>query len=207
MSYLPFKICRRLGENVWARRGKLTPKQNNIIRLLLKKNINQKQSDFSKKLLQWKKLAFFYGMSSLSNNESFNKALRRPDKKKSLLLNLETRLDVILVRLYFCSTLFKARQLIAHEQICVNFQIVNIPGFTVKSGDVISIQPSFVNLLKSEIQVPILPENTRESGVNSRNQPKRPYHIEANYKTLNAILLYEPNQVHFPYKIDFDFLF
>jgi len=42
------------------------------------------------------------------------------------LLNPETRLDVILLRLHFCETIPQARQPISHRKVCVNNGIVNI---------------------------------------------------------------------------------
>ena len=205
MLNFKFKVCRRLGENIWHNK-KLTPRQNTIIRLVIKKNISRKQSDFSKKLQQLKKLAYFYGMRSLKSNAFVDRAFQRLDKKKSLLLTLETRLDVILVRLNFSSSLFSARQLIIHSKIRVNFCLVNIPGFTVRNGDIISILPSQLELVKSKIQTTLALAGCLQSERQSlrRNFARVPYHLEANYKTFNAILLYEPIQIHFPYKIDLD---
>jgi len=135
-------------------------------------------------------------------------------EKKSLLLNLETRLDVILVRLYFCSTLFTARQLITHKKIRVNFHVVSIPGFHVRSGDIISIFPHQLDLVKSKLKYPLgerespylrLPNAQNGLILSTKNDPAS--HLEVNYKTFHAILLYEPIQITFPYKIDLDFLF
>lgn len=209
MVNLPFKTSRRLKENIWYQK-KLSPKQCNRIKLFVKRNANRKLSDFSMKLLQWKKLAFFYGMPSLTANQTFKNVLRQKDKKKSLLLNLETRLDVLLTRLHFCSTLNKARQLIVHKQVCINFQTVNIPGFIVKNGDTISIKSSMKNQVQSDIQLLKLQDTlsalqTEKQHFQSFFTP--PIHVEANYKTLQAILLYEPKQVHFPYKMNLDLLF
>lgn len=273
MAYLKFKACRRLGAPA-RHNNKLTPKQNTIIKLVIKKNTSRKQSDFSKKLQQLKKLAYFYGMRSLNNRVTSNTALSsRLDKKKSLLLTLETRLDVLLVRLHFCSTLFAARQLITHNKIRVNLNVVNLPGFTVRNGDIISMSRKgpvcatarlrLVARLRGKIKalcvsrlsgraasahwcVSSQPAGSRASGAlanrqnmisvrrgptkvrfgsgqpGSRTQVPGPfvairerpftgvgglYHFEVNYKTFNAVLLYEPIQVHFPYKIDLDLLF
>jgi ribosomal protein S4 len=212
MASLKFKICRRLGENIWHTK-KLTPKQNTIIKLVIKKNTSRKQSDFSKKLQQLKKLAYFYGIRSL-NKRAISTTPARLDKKKSLLLTLETRLDVILVRVYFCSTLFTARQFITHNKICVNFNLVNIPGFTVRNGDIISIIPSYLDLVKSKLKYP-LGEREDPLGLAPNRQntlihligSDPSYHLEVNYKTFHAVLLYEPIQIHFPYKIELDLLF
>lgn len=202
MTNLPFKLSHRLQENIWYHK-KLSPKQNKKIKFLLKKTTNRKQSDFSRKLLQWKKLAFFYSTFSLDNNQTFNKLFSQKDKKKSLLLNLETRLDVLLVRLYFCSTLPMARHLISHKQICVNFQTVDVPKFHVKNGDIISIKPRILNRLKSKIQFLKLEENFSFSQSFALAGRQTPNHLEVNYKIFHAVLLYEPTQIHFPYKIDF----
>ena len=210
MAYLKFKVCRRLGACIWHTK-KLTPKQNTIIKLVIKKNTSRKQSDFSKKLQQLKKLAYFYGIRSLNNRATSNTPARL-DKKKSLLLTLETRLDVILVRLYFCSTLFTARQLITHNKIRVNFNVVNIPGFTVRNGDIISILPNHLDSVKSQLLTHLgclhqdiysWPSDRQSMRIHLiASDPS--YHLEVNYKTFNAVLLYEPIQIHFPYKIDLD---
>ena len=202
MAYLKFKVCRRIGaEGVW-RTKKLTPRQNTLISLRKNnKNTNRKQSDFSKRLRHTQKLAFFYGMRSLNNRVTSNICYNYLDKKKSLLLSLETRLDVILVRLFFCSTLFTARQLITHKKICVNFKPNSTPGTKLKNGDLISILPSHVDLVKSNVKFHFQ-NNARAIALSALSN-----HLEVNYKTLNAILLYEPTQIYFPYKIDLDILF
>jgi ribosomal protein S4 len=205
MVYLKFKVCRRLGENICLNK-KLTPKQHGIIRLLMKKNINRKQSDFSKKLQQIKKLAYFYGMRSLSNHTTSIQAFRRLDKRKSLLLALEVRLDVILVRIHFCRTLHSARQFIVHNKIFVNFHVANTPGFSLRNGDIISILSRHVEFVQSNIKELLKPTSgLLESHPQYSIGPS--HHIEVNYRTCNAVLLYEPVEIHFPYKIDLDFLF
>jgi small subunit ribosomal protein S4 len=67
------------------------------------------------------------------------------------LLNLETRLDVILVRLHFSETLPQARQLISHRRLCVNNVIVSITSFQVSQGDFISLKENDA-IIYSEIR-------------------------------------------------------
>nr|YP_009755768.1 ribosomal protein S4 [Gonatozygon brebissonii]QIQ23046.1 ribosomal protein S4 [Gonatozygon brebissonii] len=198
MTYSKFKVCRRISENVWQAK-KLTPKQNNLIRKL-KKNINRKQSDFSIKLQNLRKFSIFYGNLPI-NRMKDNLTYTYLDKQKSLLMNLETRLDVILVRIHFCSTLYTARQLITHGKICVNFNKVDIPGFSVRNGDVISVMRSDLNFVK------FLIKQHQDKSRNWAGFGERAYHFEVNYKTLNAILLFEPSEIHFPYKIELNLLF
>jgi ribosomal protein S4 len=196
MAYSKFKVCRRISENIWQTK-KLTPKQNTLIQRL-RKTPNRKQSDFSVRLQQMKRLSLFYGLRHRrSKGTTDKKTYSYLDKQKSLLLNLETRLDVVLVRLNFCSTIYMARQLIAHKKICVNFHVVDSPGFLLKNGDILSVSPSSLDYVRS-----IIKQNQQNNRIFTKA-----FHIEVNYKTLSAVLLYEPSQILFPYKIELDLLF
>lgn len=68
------------------------------------------------------------------------------------LLNLETRLDVILVRLHFCETIPQARQLISHRRLCVNNGMVSITHLKVSHGDLISFQENDARIRGEEIR-------------------------------------------------------
>ena len=57
-----------------------------------------------------------------------------------LLQLLESRLDNVIYRMGFASTRAEARQLVSHKAIMVNGQVVNIPSFQVKAGDVVAIR-------------------------------------------------------------------
>jgi small subunit ribosomal protein S4 len=53
---------------------------------------------------------------------------------------LESRLDNVVYRMGFGSTRAESRQLVSHKAIVVNGQVVNIPSFQVKTGDVVSVR-------------------------------------------------------------------
>nr|YP_009047301.1 ribosomal protein S4 [Ptychomnion cygnisetum]AGN74053.1 ribosomal protein S4 [Ptychomnion cygnisetum]AHG59218.1 ribosomal protein S4 [Ptychomnion cygnisetum] len=189
-----FKTCRQISENVWQTQ-KLTQKQKAII-LKLRKKTNKKQSDFSKELQTIQKLSLFYGELPIRKMRR-SKTQTYLDKKNSLLFDIERRLDVILVRPNLCLTIFQARQLISHKKICVNYKMVNIPGFQLSKGDLISIQDNFLYFIRSRI---------RQNFRSNRIWRIKPTHLEVNYKTLKAVVLYEPQQIQFPYSIDLDLL-
>nr|YP_009231617.1 ribosomal protein S4 [Orthotrichum diaphanum]ALZ48638.1 ribosomal protein S4 [Orthotrichum diaphanum]AMR55836.1 ribosomal protein S4 [Orthotrichum diaphanum] len=189
-----FKTCRQISENVWQTK-KLTQKQKAII-LKLRKKTNKKQSDFSKELQTIQKLSLFYGKLPIKKMRR-SKTQTYLDKKNSLLFDIERRLDVILVRLNFCLSICQARQLISHKKICVNYKMVNIPGFQLSKGDLISIQDNFLYFIRSKI---------RQNFQSNRIWRIKPTHLEVNYKTLKAVVLYEPQQIQFPYSIDLDLL-
>ena len=68
------------------------------------------------------------------------------------LLNLERRLDVILVCLHFCETIPQARQLISHQRVCVNNGMVSITHLKVSHGDIISFQENDARIRSEEIR-------------------------------------------------------
>jgi small subunit ribosomal protein S4 len=91
------------------------------------------------KLKTTRKLSLFYG--GLPGREL---------KKFGFLLNQETRLDVILVRLHFSRTLPQARQLISHRKVCVNNGLVRITHWKVSHGDLISFPENEARSGRSE---------------------------------------------------------
>jgi small subunit ribosomal protein S4 len=71
----------------------------------------------------------------------FDKATRTKGITGEVLLQLlESRLDNVVFRLGFARTRAAARQLVSHKHIVVNGQVVNIPSFQVKAGDVVGVR-------------------------------------------------------------------
>lgn len=67
----------------------------------------------------------------------------------NLLKLLESRLDNVIYRMGFAATRAEARQLVSHKAILVNGEIVNIPSYQVKPGDVIEIR----NRAKGQLRI------------------------------------------------------
>ena len=71
-------------------------------------------------------------------------------QKQNGLINLiEHRLDVVLVRARFASTLSQARQLISHRQVYVNGIVITSSFFVLKKRDIISVSPSIKKIVKT----------------------------------------------------------
>jgi small subunit ribosomal protein S4 len=68
---------------------------------------------------------------------------------ESLLRFLETRLDNVVRRLGFATSMATARQFVTHGHVKVNGKAVNIPSFSVKPGDVVRLSDG----LKSNLLV------------------------------------------------------
>lgn len=59
---------------------------------------------------------------------------------ENLLRLLESRLDNVVYRMGFAVTRAEARQLVSHKSVLVNGHVLNIPSYSVKPGDIISIR-------------------------------------------------------------------
>ena len=112
-------------------------------------------SDFKNQLKERKKLSIIYGKFS---KKYIKKTLIQASKlngklNDNFLFLLEARLDVILFRASFFSSISSARQWISHNKILVNNNIINTPSYKLKPGDIISISPrNKINLSKKILQ-------------------------------------------------------
>ncbi len=132
-----FKVARHLGENVYNH-----PKA-------LKRGIKprRKQSEYGKQLLEKQKLREYYGLLERQFKRYVREALRSGENPGVLLVqNLERRLDNIVYRLGYGSTLRQARQIVSHGHIRVNDKKVDIPSLRLKPGDRISLNERSRNI-------------------------------------------------------------
>lgn len=98
-------------------------------------------SDYGLQLREKQKIRRIYGVLERQFRRYFAEADRRKGSTGELLLQLlESRLDNVVYRMGFGSTRAEARQLVSHKAIAVNGQVVNIPSFQVKAGDVVSVR-------------------------------------------------------------------
>ena len=101
----------------------------------------KKPSEYSIQLSEKQKAKYIYGILEKQFRNLFKKASRKSGiTGENLLILLESRLDNIVFRLGVSRTRRGARQLVTHKHILVNGNIVNIPSFSLKEGDIISIR-------------------------------------------------------------------
>ena len=104
-------------------------------------NRRPRLSDYGLQLREKQKIRRIYGVLERQFRRYFEEASRRKGSTGELLLQLlESRLDNVVYRMGFGSTRAEARQLVAHKAITVNGQVVNIPSFSVRAGDVVAIR-------------------------------------------------------------------
>ena len=98
-------------------------------------------SDFGLQLREKQKVKRMYGVLERQFRRYFAEAERRKGNTgENLLKLLESRLDNVVYRMGFGSTRAEARQLVSHKALTVNGQVVNIPSYSVKAGDVLALR-------------------------------------------------------------------
>ncbi|WP_068467194.1 30S ribosomal protein S4 [Candidatus Protochlamydia phocaeensis] len=134
------RIARRYGVNIFGRaRNPLLHKPNPPG---VHGARRRKKSDYGLQLEEKQKLKAIYGMLSEKQLVAYyKKALRLEGNTANHFVEmLECRLDNIVYRLKFASTIFAAQQLVSHGHILVDGQKVDRRSFQVKPGMVISIK-------------------------------------------------------------------
>lgn len=98
-------------------------------------------SDFGIQLREKQKVKRMYGILERQFRRYFIEAeRRRGNTGANLLALLESRLDNVVYRMGFGSTRAEARQLVSHKGITVNGQVVNIPSYLIKMGDLVAVR-------------------------------------------------------------------
>jgi small subunit ribosomal protein S4 len=100
-----------------------------------------KFSEYSIQLREKQKVKRIYGLLENQFRRTFAEANRtRGITGETLLTLLERRLDNVAYRLGFASSRAEARTLVRHGHLLVNGRKTNIPSYTVRAGDVISVK-------------------------------------------------------------------
>jgi small subunit ribosomal protein S4 len=107
----------------------------------------QKKSEYAIQLEQKQKAKYTYGLLERQFRNLFEKASSKEGVTgENLMKFLEARLDNTVFRLGFARTRRQARQLVTHKHVVVNGIVVNIPSYTLRPGDIITIRPKSRNL-------------------------------------------------------------
>ena len=100
-----------------------------------------KKSEYAIQLMEKQKAKYSYGILERQFKNLFEKANRSKGVTGEVLLQLcESRLDNTVFRLGLSPSRSGARQLVSHRHITVNDNIVNIPSYQLKPGDVIGVR-------------------------------------------------------------------
>ena len=115
-------------------------------------------------------------------------AEKQKAKYEVLLQNLESRLDNVVFRMGIAPTRAAARQLVGHKHITVDGQVVNIPSYAVKPGQVIAVREKSKSL------------EVIEAALAGFNHSKYPW-IEWDDQTKSGKFLHKPERADIPENI------
>ncbi|MFK5973220.1 MAG: 30S ribosomal protein S4 [Flavobacteriaceae bacterium] len=107
-----------------------------------------KKSEYSVQLMEKQKAKYTYGILERQFRNLFATANRSKGVTGEVLLQLcEARLDNVVYRMGVSPTRSGARQLVSHRHITVNGELVNIPSYSLKPGDVVGVREKSKSLL------------------------------------------------------------
>ena len=134
------KIARKFGEAIYGEdkhfeRKKYPPGQHGNNRR------RGKKSQYAIQLTEKQKAKYTYGILEKQFRNLFERASRQGGNTGEVLLQLvESRLDNVVYRFGLAPTRRAARQLVSHRHITVNGDVVNIPSYSLKPGDIVGVR-------------------------------------------------------------------
>ena len=101
----------------------------------------RKKSEYGLQLKEKQKAKYTYGVLERQFSNLFKKASAAKGITGEVLLQLlESRLDNVVFRLGLAASRSGARQLVSHRHITVNGEIVNIPSYQLRPGDIVGVR-------------------------------------------------------------------
>jgi len=136
------RICRIFGEPILGN-GKYLTKNSNPPGQHGGTKKRKAPGEYALQLKEKQKAKYTYGILERQFRKTFEEAVRRKGVTgENLIKLLEARLDNTVYRLGIAPSRPAARQLVTHKHVVVNGEIVNVPSFQLKAGDVISLKES-----------------------------------------------------------------
>ncbi|MCZ2459454.1 MAG: 30S ribosomal protein S4 [Chitinophagales bacterium] len=124
-----------LGNGKWLGKNSNPPGQHGATRK------RKSLGEYALQLREKQKAKYTYGILERQFRKTFEEAARRRGVTgENLIKLLEARLDNTVFRLGIAPSRPAARQLVSHKHIEVNGEVMNIPSYQLRPGDVISIK-------------------------------------------------------------------
>ncbi|MFA6551432.1 MAG: 30S ribosomal protein S4 [Patescibacteria group bacterium] len=145
MKKYTHKMCRRLGVKL-CQSAKCPLARRNYPPGIHGPKGRPRQTEYGMQLAEKQKAKVVYNILEKQFRLTFERAVKIPgDTGQNLLMLLETRLDNVIYRLGFADTRVQAKQLVSHGHFLVKGKKLNIPSYTVKTGDIISLRAHSLN--------------------------------------------------------------
>ncbi len=134
------KIARKFGEPIFGP-DKVLEKKNYPPGFHGLASRRRKKSEYGLQLKEKQKAKFTYGVLERQFSNLFQKAsASKGITGEELLQMLESRLDNVVYRFGLANSRAAARQLVSHRHIVVNGDVVNIPSYQLRPGDIVGIR-------------------------------------------------------------------
>ena len=134
------KIARKFGEAIFGEdknfeKRNFPPGQHGNARR------RGKKSEYATQLMEKQKAKYTYGILERQFRNLFKDASSSQGITGEILLQLcESRLDNVVYRMGVSKSRSGARQLVSHRHITVNGELVNVPSYRLKEGDVVAVR-------------------------------------------------------------------
>jgi small subunit ribosomal protein S4 len=134
------KISRRFGEPILGN-GKWLDKNSNPPGQHGAQKKRKTLGEYALQLREKQKAKYTYGILEKQFRKTFEEAARRKGVTgENLIKLLEARLDNTVFRMGIAPSRPAARQLVSHKHVTVNGDVVNVPSYQLKPGDIISLK-------------------------------------------------------------------
>jgi small subunit ribosomal protein S4 len=124
-----------LGNGKWLGKNSNPPGQHGAARK------RKTLGEYALQLREKQKAKYTYGVLEKQFRKTFEEAARRKGVTgENLIKLLEARLDNAVFRMGIAPSRPAARQLVSHKHVTVNGEVVNVPSFQLKPGDIVSLR-------------------------------------------------------------------
>lgn len=106
----------------------------------------RKMSPYKTQLLEKQKLRAQYNIHERQMRIAYARASRKGDMVNSLVQELESRLDAVVLRGGLARSIYAARQYVNHGHILVDGAKVDVPSYRVRPNQVVSVREKSRNL-------------------------------------------------------------
>ncbi|WP_059008439.1 30S ribosomal protein S4 [Streptomyces specialis] len=149
----------------------------------------KQNSDYKVRLLEKQRLRAQYDISERQMVRAYERARKVTGKTgEALIIELERRLDALVLRSGLARTIYQARQMVVHGHIAVNDRKVDKPSYRVRPDDIVSVRE------RSRAKHPFLV--AREGGYAGAGETPR--YLQVNLESLAFRLDRDPNRAEIP---------
>ncbi|MBM9509765.1 30S ribosomal protein S4 [Actinacidiphila acididurans] len=149
----------------------------------------KQNSDYKTRLLEKQRLRAQYDISERQMLRAYDRARKVQGKTgEALIVELERRLDALVMRAGLARTIYQSRQMVVHGHIEVNGRKVDKPSFRVRPEDVVQVRE------RSREKTPFVV--AREGGW--AGEGESPRYLQVNLAALAFRLDREPNRPEIP---------